>query len=308
MERCYSNRREISVKALNIVKNYNAIQALKSVSLEVEKGELYGIIGPDGAGKSTLFRILATLILSDSGSATIEGYDVVKDYKSIRKIIGYMPGKFSLYQDLTVEENLNFFASVFGTTLHENQSLIEDIYCQIEPFKNRLAGKLSGGMKQKLALCCALIHYPSVLYLDEPTTGVDPSSRKEFWQMLKKLKERGITIIVSTPYMDEANLCDRISLIRNGEFFGTDTPTNIINNLKTQIWALSGDNMYSLLLAARNYPQVSSCYTFGNVHHVTFETETPDIEEFIKNMRLQKINNIQIEKVCATIEDCYMIM
>lgn len=182
------------------------------MSFEVEKGELFGIIGPDGAGKTTLFRIIATLILADSGTASVDGFDVVRDYKELRKRIGYMPGRFSLYQDLTVEENLSFFAAVFGTTIRENYHLVEGIYKLLEPFRKRRAGKLSGGMKQKLALCCALIHKPDILYLDEPTTGVDPVSRKEFWEMLGKLQQEGITIVVSTPYMDEANLCDRIAL------------------------------------------------------------------------------------------------
>ena len=206
----------VALSANNLNKSYGTVQALTDLSLEVEKGEIYGIIGPDGAGKTTLFRILTTLLLADSGTATVDGLDVVKDYKHIRQIIGYMPGKFSLYQDLTVEENLTFFATVFHTTIEENYHLIEDIYKQIEPFKDRRAGKLSGGMKQKLALSCALIHKPTVLFLDEPTTGVDPVSRKEFWEMLMKLKTEGITIIVSTPYMDEATLCDRIALIQDG--------------------------------------------------------------------------------------------
>ncbi|MBP7613308.1 MAG: ABC transporter ATP-binding protein, partial [Paludibacter sp.] len=216
----------ISCKSIN--KTYDAIEALKGVDFEVERGEIFGIIGPDGAGKTTLFRILTTLILADSGTASVDGFDVVTDYKEIRKRVGYMPGKFSLYQDLTVEENLNFFATVFDTTIEENYELIKDIYQQIEPFKNRRAGKLSGGMKQKLALSCALIHKPSVLFLDEPTTGVDPVSRKEFWGMLKNLKAQGITILVSTPYMDEASLCDRIALIQNGQFLKIDTPKNIV--------------------------------------------------------------------------------
>ena len=200
-----------------LYKSYGKVQALNGVNFTVDEGELYGIIGPDGAGKSTLFRVLTTLMLADKGDARVMGYDVVKDYRKIRDIIGYMPGKFSLYQDLTVEENLRFFATVFNTTIEENYHLIADIYKQIEPFKRRKAGKLSGGMKQKLALSCALIHKPKVLFLDEPTTGVDPVSRKEFWGMLLKLKRQGITILVSTPYMDEASLCDRIALVQAGE-------------------------------------------------------------------------------------------
>jgi ABC-2 type transport system ATP-binding protein len=206
----------MSITIQNISKSYNKgkVQALQDISLEVKKGELFGLIGPDGAGKTTLFRILTTLLFADSGKASVMGKDVVQDYKYIRNNVGYMPGKFSLYQDLTVAENLNFFATIFGTTIEENYDLIKDIYVQIEPFKNRRAGKLSGGMKQKLALSCALIHKPEVLFLDEPTTGVDPVSRKEFWEMLKRLQQKGITILVSTPYMDEAALCDRIALIQ----------------------------------------------------------------------------------------------
>src|SRR3990172_354739 len=210
----------------NISKLYNngKIIAVNHVSFSVNNGELFGLIGPDGAGKTSIFRMLATLLPPDSGSATVEGYDIVNDYKTIRSRIGYMPGKFSLYQDLTVEENLSFFATVFNTTIEENYDLVKDIYVQIEPFKTRRAGKLSGGMKQKLALCCALIHKPSVLFLDEPTTGVDAVSRKEFWEMLKRLKQEGITILVSTPYMDEATLCDRIALIQSGKILSIDTP------------------------------------------------------------------------------------
>src|SRR5450755_997742 len=213
----------------NIKKTYNkgSVTALKDISFSIERDELFGLIGPDGAGKTTLFRILTTLLLADKGTASVNGFDVVKDYKKIRSCVGYMPGKFSLYQDLTIEENLNFFATMFGTTIQENYDLIKDIYQQIEPFKDRRAGKLSGGMKQKLALCCALIHKPDVLFLDEPTTGVDPVSRKEFWEMLKRLKQQNITIVVSTPYMDEATLCDKIALMQGGKILSIDTPGNI---------------------------------------------------------------------------------
>ena len=221
---------EVSVR--NVRLSYGKIQALKDVSLEVEEGSLFGIIGPDGAGKTSLFRIMTTLIVPDSGSAHVCGYDTVKDMAEIRRLVGYMPGHFSLYQDLTVEENLSLFASVFNTTVQENYSLVEDIYRQIEPFRKRRAGKLSGGMKQKLALCCAMIHRPRVLFLDEPTTGVDPVSRKEFWQMLSRLKAQGMTIIVSTPYMDEASLCDTVSLMKDGRFFKTDSPGAITEKLR----------------------------------------------------------------------------
>lgn len=218
----------------DIVKTYGAkddkVTALQGISFEVERGELFGLIGPDGAGKTSLIRIIATLLLPDSGTVQLDGFDTVKDYKEIRKRLGYMPGKFSLYPDLTVEENINFFATIFNTTLKANYDLVKEIYSQIEPFKNRRAGKLSGGMKQKLALSCALIHRPSVLLLDEPTTGVDVVSRKEFWDMLKGLKLQGITILVSTPYMDEAGRCDRIALIQNGKVLSLDTPSSIQGN------------------------------------------------------------------------------
>jgi ABC-type multidrug transport system ATPase subunit len=216
-----------AISVNNVNRNYGKVQALKNISFEVKQGEIFGLIGPDGAGKTTLFNILTTLLLADSGQAAVDGLDVVRDYKAIRQHIGYMPGRFSLYPDLSVEENLAFFATVFGATIEENYFLIEDIYKQIEPFKKRRAGKLSGGMKQKLALSCALIHKPSVLFLDEPTTGVDPVSRKEFWDMLKKLKQQGITILVSTPYMDEASLCDRIALIQQGAIMAIETPAQI---------------------------------------------------------------------------------
>ena len=301
----------ISCKSIN--KKYDTIEALKGVSIEVERGEIFGIIGPDGAGKTTLFRILTTLILADSGTATVDGFDVVTDYKEIRKRVGYMPGKFSLYQDLTVEENLNFFATVFNTTIEENYKLIKDIYQQIEPFKNRRAGKLSGGMKQKLALSCALIHKPSVLFLDEPTTGVDPVSRKEFWGMLKNLKAQGITILVSTPYMDEAGLCDRIALIQNGQFLKIDTPKNIVNQYENKLWAVQSDNMYKLLNDLRANELTSNCFAFGDKIHVSSPLNPPegdlkifDIEKIQNTLSNNGHNNIVIKEIEPTIEDCFM--
>ena len=231
-----------TIELKNIVKTYptkkTKITAVDDVSFSVKEGELFGLIGPDGSGKSSIFRILTTLLLADSGSASVMEFDVVKDYKEIRKIVGYMPGRFSLYQDLSVEENLEFFATIFNTTIEANYNLIADIYVQLEPFKKRRAGKLSGGMKQKLALCCALIHKPKVLFLDEPTTGVDPVSRKEFWEMLKRLKEQGISILVSTPYMNEAKLCDRIALIQNGKILEIDTPQNIVDRFDNNLYAV----------------------------------------------------------------------
>lgn len=267
-----------AVSFTNIVKKYDAgkVVALDHVSLTVEKGELFGLIGPDGAGKTTLFRILATLVLADEGQATVEGHDVVKQYQAIRNTVGYMPGRFSLYQDLTVEENLNFFATLFGTTIEQNYDLIRDIYEQIKPFSNRRAGKLSGGMKQKLALCCALIHKPEVLFLDEPTTGVDVVSRKEFWDMLGKLKAQGITILVSTPYMDEAILCERIALIQKGRIMSVDTPRNIIQSYPGMLYAARAQNIYGLLNDLRRHEAVASAYAFGESLHVTLHHDGPE--------------------------------
>jgi ABC-2 type transport system ATP-binding protein len=294
----------ISCKSIN--KTYDAIEALKGVDFEVERGEIFGIIGPDGAGKTTLFRILTTLILADSGTASVDGFDVVNDYKEIRKRVGYMPGKFSLYQDLTVEENLNFFATVFNTTIEENYDLIKDIYQQIEPFKNRRAGKLSGGMKQKLALSCALIHKPSVLFLDEPTTGVDPVSRKEFWGMLKNLKAQGITILVSTPYMDEASLCDRIALIQNGQFLKIDTPKNIVSQYENKLWAVQSDNMYKLLNDLRANELTSNCFAFGDKHHVSVENGQLTVDSLNNYLQQKEHTHIEIREIEPTIEDCFM--
>ncbi|MBM6883497.1 ABC transporter ATP-binding protein [Bacteroides caecigallinarum] len=296
-----------SVSVSRLSKSYNSIKALDDVSFDVPKGELFGIIGPDGAGKTTLFRLLTTLILPDGGSAVIEGLDVVKDYAAVRHIIGYMPGKFSLYQDLTVEENLNFFATVFNTTVKENYHLIEDIYKHIEPFKTRRAGKLSGGMKQKLALSCALIHKPKVLFLDEPTTGVDPVSRKEFWEMLLKLKSQGITIIVSTPYMDEARLCDRIALMQNGNFLRIDSPENIIASYPQKLWSVTSDNMHGLLNDLRSCPYVKSSFSFGASYHVTMEENmtVAILNEYLIN---KGYGNIDIREIEPTVEDCFMLM
>lgn len=287
-------------------KSYGKTLALNGVGFEVGKGEIFGIIGPDGAGKTTLFRILTTLILADSGKATVDGLDVVKDYREIRKRVGYMPGRFSLYQDLTVEENLNFFATVFNTTVEENYDLIKDIYQQIEPFKKRRAGKLSGGMKQKLALSCALIHKPTVLFLDEPTTGVDPVSRKEFWGMLKSLKNQGITILVSTPYMDEAGLCDRIALIQNGEFLKIDTPQNIVKQFDKTLLAVKSDNMSRLLTDLRSYEPTKKCFAFGDCHHISVERGQLSVE-FLENY-LMNIGHksVEVKEIQPNVEDCFM--
>jgi ABC-2 type transport system ATP-binding protein len=292
----------ISVK--DIKRNYGKVEALKGISFEVEKGEIFGIIGPDGAGKTTLFRILTTLLLADSGTAVVDGNDVVKDYREIRKKVGYMPGRFSLYQDLTVEENMKVFASIFNTTIEENYHLVKDIYQQIEPFKKRRAGALSGGMKQKLALSCALIHEPVVLFLDEPTTGVDPVSRKELWQMLIKLKKQGITILVSTPYMDEASMCDRIALIQDGAFMKIDTPQNIVNEYKQELWAVNGSDMSKLLKDLRANPEVKSCFAFGDTHHVTVGDITQkELKDYLEE---KGHTDIIILPIKASIEDCFM--
>ncbi len=295
----------------DIKRKYGKVNALKGVSFQVGPGEIFGIIGPDGAGKTTLFRILTTLLLADSGTATVDGNDVVKDYKVIRKKVGYMPGRFSLYQDLSVEENLKVFATLFKTTIKENYHLIKDIYQQIEPFKTRRAGALSGGMKQKLALSCALIHKPKVLFLDEPTTGVDPVSRKEFWEMLKNLKQQGITILVSTPYMDEASLCDRIALIQDGAFLKIDTPQNIEDQFANILWSVRSDHMSKLLHDLRANEHVKSCFAFGDAHHITINKDpgtgsgfTHDsLEKYLKDRGHE---NIAIETIQAGIEDCFM--
>ncbi|MBX6380673.1 MAG: ABC transporter ATP-binding protein [Thermoflavifilum aggregans] len=293
----------------NIVKSYNKgeVIAVNNVSFEVNKGELYGLIGPDGAGKTSIFRILTTLILPDSGTASVSGYDVVKNYKIIRKKVGYMPGKFSLYQDLTVEENINFFATVFGTTVKKNYDLIRDIYVQLEPFKSRKAGKLSGGMKQKLALCCALIHRPIVLFLDEPTTGIDTISRKEFWEMIKKLKQEGITILVSTPYMDEAKLCDRIALILNGRIISIETPNNIIKKFPDKLYAIKANNMGKLLNDLRNNKLIKTCFAFGEFHHITFQNDGINLQsKLIENLQNAGYQNIEIKEITPNIEDCFI--
>ena len=288
------------------VSETNSPLVVGGISFEVTEGEIFGIIGPDGAGKTTLFRILTTLILPDSGSASVNGFDVVNEYKEIRNRVGYMPGRFSLYQDLTVEENLNFFATVFNTTIEENYDLIKDIYQQIEPFKKRRAGKLSGGMKQKLALSCALIHKPSVLFLDEPTTGVDPVSRKEFWGMLKKLKAQGITILVSTPYMDEAGLCDRIALIQNGHFLKIDTPKNIIKQYENKLWAVQSDSMYNLLKDLRENEMTGNCFAFGDKHHVSIDNPEFTVSGLKAYLEQKGHTNIEIREIEPTIEDCFM--
>jgi ABC-type multidrug transport system ATPase subunit len=291
----------------NIKKTYlkGTVLALDDVSLDINKGQLFGLIGPDGAGKTTLFRILTTLLLPDSGTAIVNGLDIITDYKKIRDSIGYMPGKFSLYQDLSVEENLHFFATIFNTTIEENYELIKDIYIQIEPFKNRRAGKLSGGMKQKLALCCALIHNPEILILDEPTTGVDAVSRKEFWEMLKRLKLKGLTILVSTPYMDEANLCDQIALIQNGKILSVDEPHKIVSNFDGKLYSVKSTKIFQLMTLLKSYPNLKSCFAFGNALHATF-LETTNYEELAQNLLKKGFEDIEIKEITPSIEDCFI--
>ena len=296
----------MSITVENISKSYKDVKALSNISFNVKEGELFGLIGPDGAGKTTLFRVLTTLLFADEGTASVAGYDVVNDYKAIRENVGYMPGRFSLYQDLTVEENLNFFATIFGTTIEENYELIKEIYVQIEPFKTRRAGKLSGGMKQKLALCCALIHKPKVLFLDEPTTGVDPVSRKEFWEMLKRLQQKGITILVSTPYMDEAALCDRIALIQDGEIMEIDSPEAIVRHFPKTIFNVRANNMYQLINSLKSYEHQYSVYPFGEFVHYTDVRNDFNTEELEQYLQSKNLSEIHIEKTQPTIEDTFM--
>ncbi len=296
----------MSIKLENISKSFKEVKAIKNVSFEVKKGELFGLIGPDGAGKTTIFRILTTLLLADEGNASVAGLDVLTDYKTIRTKVGYMPGRFSLYQDLTVEENLNFFATIFGTTVEENYHLIKDIYVQLEPFKTRRAGKLSGGMKQKLALCCALIHKPKVLFLDEPTTGVDPVSRKEFWEMLKRLQQDGITMLVSTPYMDEAALCDRVALIQDGTILEIDTPEHMVNHFPKKIYNVRAKNMHKLIESLKAYEFLYSVYPFGEFVHYTDKRSDFNTEELKAYLASKNIQQIFIEPTSATIEDTFM--
>lgn len=291
----------------NLSKSYNngSLQAVQDVSFSVSKGELFGLIGPDGAGKTSIFRMLTTLLLPDGGSARVNGYDIVKEYKLIRRSVGYMPGKFSLYQDLTVEENLDFFATVFNTSVRENYELIRDIYVQIEPFKTRRAGKLSGGMKQKLALCCALIHKPKVLFLDEPTTGVDVVSRREFWQMLKQLKQQGITILVSTPYMDEATLCDRIALIQSGKVLSINTPEDIVKNYGENLYAIKSENMNRLLHDLRRNTAVKNCFAFGEYLHVSFH-DMNGTDELLSTLQREGHASLEVKQIEPLIEDCFI--
>ena len=287
----------------NLSKSYGKTKALDNVSFNVERGELFGLIGPDGAGKTTLFRLLTTLLTPDEGSATVDGRDIVKDYLNIRSAVGYMPGRFSLYPDLTVEENLEFFAALFGVTVKESYDLIAPIYRQIEPFRKRRTGKLSGGMKQKLALSCALIHRPDVLFLDEPTTGVDAVSRREFWDMLSQLKTQGITILVSTPYMDEASRCDRKALCNEGHILGVNTPQNFVHDFNEMLYGIRAKDMFSLLQRARSIEGVATCYPFGEYHHLIANN---NFNPSIFTSQLSDLEGLEICTQEPSIEDVFI--
>ncbi|HCD35488.1 MAG TPA: ABC transporter ATP-binding protein [Chlorobium sp.] len=297
-----------AVEVKGVTKKFKTVTALSNVSLTVGKGELFGIIGADGAGKTTLFRILCTLMLADEGRAEVLGFDARKEYRSIRSRIGYMPGRFSLYTDLSVEENLKFFATVFNTTVEENYELIADIYTQLEPFKKRMAGQLSGGMKQKLALCCALIHRPDLLLLDEPTTGVDAVSRREFWQMLGRLKEQGITILVSTPYMDEASLCDRVAFLQDGTILAVDTPVGITGLFTAPLFAVRANEKHKLLRRLRSYPHAKSVYAFGSSVHYADHRPSASSEEIMRYLSESELQEITIERIEPGIEDTFMAL
>jgi len=294
-----------AIESSGICKRFGTTEALKDISFSVNESEMFGFIGPDGAGKTTLFRIITTLLLPDKGEMTVMGIDCSTGFKELRKNIGYMPGRFSLYQDLSVEENLNFYATVFGTTVKENYDLIYDIYSHIEPFKKRLAGKLSGGMKQKLALSCALIHKPGLLVLDEPTTGVDAISRSEFWEMLKKLRQHNITIIVSTPYMDEAMKCDKVALIQQGQILSVDNPEKIRDGFSRKLFSVKAPEKYQLINALRNYPGTVTAYPFGDSVHVTFINDRFD-DSIYEYLHRTGISNATIIETMAGIEDRFL--
>lgn len=296
---------DLIISARHLSKSFGAAKALRDISFDVRKGEIFGFIGPDGSGKTTLFRIITTLLIPDEGETRVLGLDVIKDYREIRRKIGYMPGRFSLYMDLTVEENLEFYATVFGTTVKENYDLISGIYSQIEPFKKRRAGKLSGGMKQKLALSCALIHKPALLVLDEPTTGVDAVSRAEFWEMLRNLREHNITILVSTPYMDEAMRCDRVALIQDGRILSVDQPGAIRDGFTRKLFSVMATEKYKLIKALRTYPETLTAYPFGESVHVTFKNDhfKDSLYEFLAG---NGVTNVIIAETEPGIEDRFL--
>jgi len=295
-----------AVQADNLRKVYDKTVAVDNISFEVNEGEIFGLIGPDGSGKTSIFRMLTMLLLPDGGSATVYVHDIVSDYQAIRATVGYVPGRFSLYQDLTVQENLQFFATLFGTTIEQNYDLIKDIYVQIEKFKDRRAGKLSGGMKQKLALCCALIHKPTVLFLDEPTTGVDPVSRKEFWEMLKRLKAQGITMLVSTPYMDEASLCDRIALMQSGKILSIDSPSSLTDSYPRPLFQAKATDAYALLRALKSSERIKNSYAFGEYAHFAFHDENSHTDELADELKSAGVEIIELSPANATIEDRFI--
>ncbi len=290
----------------NVSKSFKETRALREISFEIPRGTLFGLIGPDGAGKTTLFRIITTLMIPETGTATVKDFDTVKDFRSIRKFVGYMPGRFSLYQDLSVEENLNFYATIFGTTVEKNYHLIKNIYDQLAPFKKRLARNLSGGMKQKLALSCALIHNPEILVLDEPTTGVDAVSRKEFWDSLYNLKKSGMTILVSTPYMDEAGMCDKVGLMMNGRMLEMDEPAKIVARYTDPLYAVRTEQMNRLINDLRSYPQSRSVYLFGQDVHFTPASKEIRKEDILSFLTEKGHESVHIEKIKPTIEDRFM--
>ena len=303
---------DVSVSATNLVKSFNGEPALEGVSFEVGRGELFGFIGPDGAGKTTLFRLLVSLLTPDEGTATVLGYDIVRDYREIRRRVGYMPGRFSLYGDLSVEENLRFFASVFGTTIEEQYDVIAPVYSQIEPFAGRRAADLSGGMKQKLALSCAMVHRPDILFLDEPTTGVDAVSRREFWDVLDELKIGGLPIVVSTPYMDEAGRCDRIALIQKGRILTTDTPQAIGRGFDRPLLAVRAHDRYRLLRSLRTFEHAASVFPFGEDLHftdsrtgITPDDAARDLKEWLDGAGF---DDAAVRPIEAGIEDVFMSM
>ncbi|MBQ9584879.1 MAG: ABC transporter ATP-binding protein [Muribaculaceae bacterium] len=295
----------LAIEVKGISKSYGTVKALDKVSLDVRRGEIFGLIGPDGAGKTTLFKILVTLLNADEGTATVDGLDIVKDYRTIRSRVGYMPGKFSLYPDLTIEENMEFFATLFGVTVEQNYDLVAPIYKQIEPFKKRRAGRLSGGMKQKLALSCALIHKPSVLFLDEPTTGVDAVSRSEFWDMLHNLREQGLSILASTPYMDEASRCDRIALCNTGRVLDIDSPQHMVEKFDGRIYGIKSHNMYDLLKELRDNRCISSCYTAGEYHHLLAGAGF-DLGDLKQRLIAKGHSDVEIKSIVPNIEDIFI--
>lgn len=296
---------EINIQHIN--KHFGKIEALHDINITVEQGEVFGLVGPDGAGKSTLFNILTTLLLPDSGQVDIMGMDVVKDYLQIRQSIGYLPGVFSLYPDLSVQENLAFFATMYKSSILDNMSLIKPIWKQLLPFKDRPAGKLSGGMKQKLALCCALIHKPKILFLDEPTTGVDPVSRKEFWDILKDIQHKGVTVVVSTPYMDEATRCNRIALIQNGNIIKIDMPDNIISNFRGHLYTVKVDDIFGLMQLMNQFELTCNYYPYGEHFHIAFYDEAekalPAFEHFLQEHQRE---HGEIMPITPNIEDCFI--